>query len=139
MPYSSSIRVSFVDASAYFALLDEDDANHTAATSILNKLLADHTRLITTDFVLAETHALLLTRLNHTVATRFLRDMARSSATVVHPTPEHQDRARAIIYQYQDKDFSFTDAISFAVMEWLDIRYAFTFDRHFVQYGWMKL
>ena len=37
--------------------------------------------------------------------------------------------------KYQDKDFSLTDAISFAVMERLQITQAFTFDRHFAQYG----
>ena len=50
-----------------------------------------------------------------------------------------EERAREIIYQYDDKDFSMTDAISFAVMERLRIARAFTFDRHFAQYGFTVL
>ncbi len=43
--------------------------------------------------------------------------------------------AKAIIYRYTDKDFSLTDAISFALMERLRIPTAFTFDRDFERYG----
>ena len=44
-------------------------------------------------------------------------------------------RARAIIEHYQDKEFSYGDAVSFAIMERLDIREALAFDDHFRQYG----
>jgi uncharacterized protein len=50
-----------------------------------------------------------------------------------------EERARQIIFQYDDKDFSFTDAISFAIMERLNLKLAFSFDRHFAQYGFTTL
>ena len=65
--------------------------------------------------------------------------MEASPTTLVWVTPRDVERAKAIIYQYDDKDFSLTDAASFAVMERLRIVSAFTFDRHFAQYGFTVL
>ena len=132
---ASQARRALVDTSAYFALLDADDANHTQARTISERLIAEGAHLFTTSFVLAETHALLLNRVSQPIATRFLRDMEHSPTTLVWVTPRDVHRAKAIIYQYTDKDFSLTDATSFAVMERLRISSAFTFDRHFAQYG----
>ena len=136
---ASQTRRAFVDTSAYFALLDTDDANHAQSLTIRDRLIAERWRLFTTSFVLAETHALLLNRLSQELATRFLRSMEQSSTTLVWVTPADVERAKAIIYQYTDKDFSLTDAASFAVMERLRVSSAFTFDRHFAQYGFTVL
>ncbi len=136
---AAQARRTFVDTSAYFALLDADDANHAQARAISHRLIAEGWRLFTTSFVLAETHALLLNRLSQQIATRFLRDMEHSPTTMVWVTPADVQRAKAIIYQYDDKDFSLTDAASFAVMERLRLPAAFTFDRHFAQYGFTVL
>jgi predicted nucleic acid-binding protein len=136
---AAQARRALVDASAYFALLDTDDVNHAQARTISHRLIAESWRLFTTSFVLAETHALLLNRLSQQIATRFLRDMEHSPTTLVWVTPADVARAKAIIYQYDDKDFSLTDAMSFAVMERLRIPTAFTFDHHFAQYGFTVL
>ncbi len=136
---TSQARRTFVDTSAYFALLDQDDANHAQALAISRRLIAEGWRLFTTSFVLAETHALLLNRLSQALATRFLREMEHGPTTLVWVTPADVERAKAIIYQYDDKDFSLTDATSFAVMERLRVPSAFTFDRHFAQYGFTIL
>jgi predicted nucleic acid-binding protein len=132
---ASQARRALVDTSAYFALLDADDANHAQARTISERVIAEGWRLFITSFVLAETHALLFNRLRQPIATRCLRDMEQSPTTLIWVTPRDVERAKAIIYQYTDKDFSLTDAASFAVMERLRIPTAFSFDRHFAQYG----
>src|SRR5919106_6858864 len=92
----SATRHTLVDASAYFALLDQDDAHHAQALTISNRLIAESWRLFTTNFILAETHALLLNRLSQEIATRFLRDMEHSPTTLVWVTPADVQRAKAI-------------------------------------------
>jgi len=53
----------------------------------------------------------------------------------VRPEPEDEARGERIVLRYRDKNFSLCDAVAFAVMERLRAETAFTFDRHFSQYG----
>jgi predicted nucleic acid-binding protein len=101
----------------------------------LPELVAAHRQLTTTNVVFFELHGLLLNRLGRRVALETLREL-RASQTVVRVRERDEARAEEILIQYDDKDFSLTDAASFAVMERLGIRAAFTLDRHFAQFGW---
>ena len=52
---------------------------------------------------------------------------------------QDEARARAIVQQFEDKEYSLTDASCFAIMERLGIPVALTLDRNFVQFGWEVL
>ena len=130
---------ALVDRSAYFALAYSRESNHAAARAIADRLARERWRLFTTNFILAETHALILTRLNRAVALQVLTQIDQSPTTIIRISPTDELRARATIGQYQDKDFSLTDALSFVVMERLGIASAFSFDRNFAQYGFSLL
>jgi uncharacterized protein len=89
--------------------------------------------------ILIESHALILSVLGRRQAAQFLKDMQESHTVIVRVRASDEARAQQILFQYEDKNFSFADAISFAVMERLEIRLAFTFDRDFAQYGFTVL
>jgi predicted nucleic acid-binding protein len=93
----------------------------------------------TTNVLLIESHALILSVLGRTWAAQFLTDMHESHTVILRVRAADEARAQQILFQYTDKDFSFADATSFAVMERLAIRLAFTFDRDFAQYGFTVL
>ena len=93
-------------------------------------------RLTTTNAVLFELHGLLLNRLDRRVALATLSEL-RVSQTIVRERDEI--RADEILTRYEDKDFSLTDALSFAVMERLGIGASLTLDRHFAQFGWVVI
>lgn len=121
-----------VDTSAVYALVDRDDAYHRKAVAILRALPRRGLTPLLTNFIVAESHALILSRLGAEMARRWLLGQVwRIEA--VHSRDE--ERAKEIIRRYTDKSFSYTDATSFAVMERLGVREAFGFDPHFQQYG----
>ncbi|MEW5953109.1 MAG: PIN domain-containing protein [Bacillota bacterium] len=121
------------DTSAIYALIDRSDEFHQKATQIVKELSLKRVDLILTNFVLAETHALILSRLGHELAREWIKNLIW---TIEHVKREDEKRAREIIINFQDKTFSYTDASTFAVMERLKIDSAFSFDNHFMQYGW---
>lgn len=127
-------RTAFVDSSAFYALSDRDDLNHHLAQAIAHALEHERWTLYTSNYVVAEQHALHLNRLNRDLAFQALTDIYTSGIRIERVTPRDDERAFAIISQYSDKEFSFTDATSFAIMERLGIPYAFAFDRNFIQY-----
>lgn len=133
-------RLVFVDTSAYYAIADPRDRDSAGARESLRWLVSGGAELMTTNFVVAELHALFTTRGNRENARRMLLTLDRSRlTTVIRATEDDEQRAKSIVLQYSDKDFSLTDAISFAVMERLGITHAFTLDRHFRQYGWIVI
>jgi len=102
---------------------------------ILDAIMRARYRQLTTNAVLYESHALIMRHLGRDVAARFLEELLGSTTIFVRVRALDERRARDIIDRYADKDFSFVDALSFVVMDRLGIRYAFTFDQHFAQYG----
>jgi uncharacterized protein len=126
----------FIDTSAYYALMDSDAAENVQTQRTFQRLLSGNTELFSTTFVVAEIHALVLARAYRDLAARTLEGLYASSIRIIRPTERDETRAREIIRLQSDKDYSFTDAISFAVMERLHIRHAWTYDHHFDQFGW---
>lgn len=121
-----------VDSSAILAMLDSADSNHAPALRAATELARLRCRTFQTTLLRAETHALLLARLGAGPARAWLAEPARS---LIRPEPQDETRGESIVARYKDKDFSLCDAVSFAVMERLHAAAAFTFDRHFRQYG----
>ena len=121
-----------VDTSAVYDLIDRDDTYHRKAVTLLRYVPRRGLTPLLTNFIMAESHALLLSRLGAEIARDWL---LRQIWPMERITPEDEEKAREIIRRYTDKSFSYTDATSFAVMERLGIKEAFAFDPHFRQYG----
>ncbi|MGI8553628.1 MAG: type II toxin-antitoxin system VapC family toxin [Dehalococcoidia bacterium] len=132
-------RRALQDTGAYFALVDRREQRYQEANQIFGRLAREPWQLFTTNFIVAETHALLLRRLGYRPALRFIDDIFRSTTTIVRVTPADVGRAQAIIRQYSDKLYPYVDCCSFPIMERLSIRYALTFDENFTQHRFIQL
>ena len=129
-------EVIFVDASAWIALADRDDSHHKKAAAVYPSLLKENNRLITSNFVIAETYVVLLKELGHAAAISFLERVKTSPRIArVYSTEDIEAEAQKMLVKYRDHDFSYADAVSFTFMKRLKIKKTFAFDKHFLSAG----
>ena len=120
----------FIDTSAFVALADKSDKNHSSARRLLKTLSRTRRPLITSTDVLDEVVTLLRMRIGHGVAVR-AGDAILDSAwcRMLEIDSALRESAWRLFKRYDDQMFSFTDCTSFAVMTALNAEEAFTFDR----------
>jgi len=123
----------FVDTSAWFASVVPSDAHHHAASLWVEQ---NTQALITTDYVIDETLTLLRTRREAQRATALGEAFfSHTLATIYYLTEEEIRQTWQTFRKFADKDWSFTDCSSKVVIEKLKLTDAFSFDRHFRQFG----
>jgi uncharacterized protein len=139
MKYRFGDQRVFVDTAAFVALSVRRDSLHQVATSMLRQSTSAHQRMVTTNFVVAETHSLVLARTDRRNALIALDLIDQTVEYVERVLRKDEIQARKILEHYDDKTFSYTDATSFAVMRRLGLTEVFTFDQHFAQFGFSPL
>ena len=122
----------FVDTSALYALLDEDDANHAAARDWFTSEACDPSLLLATHaYVIVESCALVHRRLG-AAAIRVLLDAFVPSLSVLYVDRELHERATAAYTAgLTNRGVSFVDRVSFETMRHLALDGAFAFDDDF--------
>ena len=130
----------FIDTSAWFPLLAFDHPQHAAFAEASRQLTVGRRRVVTTNLVVAETHALLLSRKGRRRALLGLDGFMRGAQVIVHSTPDLEAIARRDwIERFDDQDFSLVDAVSFAVMRARRIDDVLTLDHRFAAAGFRVL
>ena len=130
----------FVDASAWVALADTRELCHADAVRIYSNLIRRQSTLVTTDLLVAEAHILIRRRLGHQAAMTFLENVNENPRIeIVYTNARLEAEAKRILRQYDDQDFSFADAVSFALMRERGITHAFAFDQHFFTAGFITV
>jgi len=127
-----------VDTSAFYAILDRDDANHARARDTFARLLGDSTILITHNYVLVETAALVQHRLGVTAVRTFHEDIVPLLEIEWVSEQRHKAGMEAMLTAAR-KRLSLVDCVSFQTMRELGIRTAFCFDSHFREQGFEML
>lgn len=119
-----------VDTSALFALLDADDENHRRARAHLQAVLADEATLLTHEYVLVETIALVQRRLGVGTLRRFLDDLLPLIDVAWVDEALHLEAREALLAADQ-RHVSLVDRVSFLLMRRHGVLRAFTFDSDF--------
>ena len=132
------MRKILVDTSAWDAMADGGDPNHAAAIAFKDR--SERCRMVVTNYILDELFTLLLMNVGYQRTVDFKRSLdllvEEGVLEVFWVTPEVATQAWAAFERFNvDKQWSFTDCVSYVVMKQLDISEAFAFDHHFAQMG----
>ncbi len=128
----------FIDTSAFFALLDADDANHKKAEESWSNVLIPENVLVTTNYVLVETFALVQHRLGMDAVRAFEMDVT-PLLNIEWVTPAMHRSGISALLAASRRRLSLVDCISFEVMRSLGIENAFAFDPHFEEQGFRSI
>jgi predicted nucleic acid-binding protein len=135
-----AVREVFADTSALYALVDRNDAGHAAAKRAVGRLVDTDRRIVTTDYIVAETVNLGDVRGGALVANRVLDLVEQSSGIRLEWIgTDRFDAAKVFFRKHSDHGYSFTDCTSFVVMRELRLADALTTDRHFREAGFTVL
>jgi len=127
----------FVDTSAWLALADSHDHDHSAATAFHHRIArGEFGKQLTTNYVLAETITIVRRRLGLETAVRLAKAIREGREVGLYwIEPVHHDEAIDLMAAQSDKSWSVTDCSSFVIMRSLGVQDAFTFDSDFKQAG----
>ncbi len=124
----------FFDTSAFLALLNKDDINHKTAKSIWDELVYSENILITNNYVLVESFALIQKRLGMEAVRVFNEDVLPLINIEWIDKAVHESGISALLTALR-KSLSLVDCVSFKVMRDLGVKKVFAFDPHFKEQG----
>ncbi len=126
----------FIDTSAFYALLDKDDSNHSKARKAWPALIKADNILVTTNYVLIESFALLQHRLGLDAIRGFQEDLV-PLINIEFINAELHRAAISVLLTASRRDLSLVDCASFELMRSQGIKAAFAFDPHFREQGFV--
>jgi predicted nucleic acid-binding protein len=126
-----------VDTSFWVALLLPRDRHHRPARSLWE---GDPGPLLCTNHVTGETWTFLRRRAGHREAVAFLDAVTASPRVVhLHADEETEDEARDWLRRHDEREYSFVDAVGFAVMRRHRLAEALAFDGDFAAAGFVEV
>lgn len=133
----------FIDTGGWLALENSEDFHYHKAISFKYEIKNNRYRLYTSNFVLDETYTLLLANVGYRKTVEFKKRIEalikKGLLQVLGVEEDIEIIAWSIFEKYnKDKFWSFTDCTSKAIMDMLDIREVFSFDKNFDQMGFLK-
>jgi predicted nucleic acid-binding protein len=128
----------FLDTSALYAVLDRGDDQHQAAAGGWLALLDEGRPLLTSNYVIVETAAVVQHRLG-IEAVRAFHDDVLPLVSVHWVGEDEHAAAMAALLTAGRRRLSLVDCTSFEVMRRRGIRRAFAVDPHFAEQGFTTL
>ncbi len=123
----------FLDTSAIYAMADAGDPHHRLAAERFQDALEAGEEIVTHNYVLVESMALIQRRLGLEAAIHFARDVQTFQVEWVDEAT-HEEAVRRLGRE-EKRRVSLVDEVSFVVMSRRGIRLVLAFDPHFAAEG----
>jgi len=132
----------FVDTAGWGNLVDTLQKFHAETKAIYLSAKQNGSRLVTTNYVIAELVALLSSplRIPRTKSIKFIESIKSSALVdIIHIDENLDAKSWELLKNRADKNWSLVDCSSFIVMQENKIVEALTTDHHFEQAGFVRL
>lgn len=127
----------FVDTSFWYALRVVRDPRHQEARTLLDS--CGRRTLVTTNLVVGELWTLLVRRAGHDAAVRTIRALRRRQGMRIDQVAVADEAAAwTWLIEHDEREYSFVDATSYAVMRRLGLTEALAFDGDFAAAGFVE-
>ena len=124
----------FVDTAGFYAVQSVSDANHLRADAHWRRMIADGTPLVTSNYLVVETVALLQNLGGFEQGRAFLDTVVPAVQIVWLDAATHQAAVEEWAAAHL-RQLSLVDCSSFTLMRRHGLQTVFTFDRHFATFG----
>lgn len=131
--------MTFIDSSAYLAILIPSDSNREKALKLAATVFNGNKNLVTSYAILGEVLTIGSMRFNRQAAIDYVQNIFQSNITLIMENEEILRRGFDIFQKVKDKDVSWVDCYSFAIVEHYHIEKVFSFDKDFRKYSQAKI
>ena len=129
----------FIDASAYLAIVMPFDSNRQKALRLSKTVFSKENNLITSNAILGEVLTICSQRHNRQASIDFVSDILKGKTNIVLENKELIEKSFDIFKTIKDKDVSWVDCYSFAIIEYYKVDKVFSFDRDFKKHAKAEL
>lgn len=129
----------FIDASSYLSSLLPKDPNLKRAVGIFKSISESKEQLVTSYAILGEVLTISSQRYDRRVGIQFVKHILDGPTRVILGDQELMEKAFKTFQDIKDKDVSWVDCYSFAIIEHYKIEKVFSFDRDFKKHTKSKL
>jgi len=141
LPIGGSLysRAILMDTGVLLALADQKDNNRQRAIACLNRIKDHRLPVFVSLPTIYESHRRFLFGLGQVAAADFLQNIYDGSVNIVRTIEDDEKEGIRLTERYEGLRITMTDAVNMAVMIRLRIAVAFSFDRHYLQAGFIRI
>jgi len=130
---------TFVDTSAFLAICKFEDERHEQAAAAWKQLALDQEIIVTTNYVVVETTALLHSRYGVDAVRVFVESILPIVLVEWIGIDIHASALNVVLASSGKRSPSLVDCVSFEIIRKSGIDRAFAYDRHFEEQGFVLL